>query len=105
MAKFDYMAFGYSPGDSDMFVANAKMYSTEETVELCKSEYDYKFLGKRALHPDFRKPTPDDVQDAYCAFRFGLSPEWPDGCYTLVGEGERGAFPVHVIDFERLRCD
>ena len=94
-----------SPGDSDMFVANAKTHSAMETAELCKSEYDYKFRSDEKRGPNYREPTPDDVMGAHCAFRFGLSSERPDGCYVLVGEGERGAFPIHVIDFEKLRCD
>lgn len=107
MSKFDFMAFGYSAGDSDMFVAHAKKYTPKETVALCKREYEYKFrnhtfwIGRPVAA--LREPTVDDVLEAHCAFRFGVSGEWPDGCYTLVGDNETGSFPVYVIDFDRLK--
>lgn len=106
VSKFDFMAFGYSAGCNDMFVANARKYTAEQTVEICKREYDYLFTRHKDAwgreREPLRKPEVFDVQDARCAFRFG-NPEWPDGCYTLVGDGEDGAFPVHVIDFELLK--
>lgn len=98
MSKFDYMGFGYDGGSDDMFVAHAKKYSAAEAVEICKQENDY-LIEEREL----REPTIADVQEAYCAFRFGVSEEWPDGCYTFVGKGEPGAFPVWVIDYGKLR--
>ncbi len=98
MSKFDYGAFGYSACASDMFVAHAGKYSREETLGLCVEEYSHRF------NEDLRKPTILDVEMLYCAFRFGVSPEWPDGCYTLFGKYQRGAFPVHVIDFAKLKA-
>lgn len=98
MSKFDFMGFGYDGGSDDMFVAHAKKHSAAETVELCKREYDYLFKSG-----ELREPTLADVQDAHCAFRFGVMEEWKEGCYTLVGEGEPGAFPVWVIDYGKLR--
>ena len=105
MTKFDFMAFGYSEGCADMFVAHAQKHGKEEAVEICKREYDYKFIGFDAYRgkvTPLREPTLDDVQEAHCAFRLGIH-EWPHGCYTLVGGGETGAFPVYVIDFDRLK--
>ena len=98
------MAFGYDAGDSDMFVAHAGKYTAEETVRLCLQEYEHKFRNRdlpRKTIKALREPTAADVQDMHCAFRLG-NPEWPDGCYTLVGATESGAFPVRVIDFGRL---
>ncbi len=105
MSKFDFMAFGYSAGGSDMFVTHAKKYTAEETVALCKTEYDCKFTGHRQYGCDIsplRDPTIADIHLAYCAFRFGVSPEWPDGCYTFVNECATGSFPVNVIIFSEL---
>lgn len=103
MSKFDFLGFGYDAGPDEMFVAHAGKYSAEETIALCKSEYSQKFYGVEGRNYDrLREPTIADVQDAHCAFRFGVSPEWPDGCYALVGPAENGAFPVHVIDFGKL---
>lgn len=96
MSKFDYMAFGYDCSSADMFVANAKKYTAEQTLEKCINEYSYKFEGVR------RRPKIDDVKESHCAFRFGVSAERADGCYTFVGEKDRGAFPVYVIVFETL---
>ena len=107
MSRFDHMAFGYSAGSSDIFVAHANKYTAEQVVKMCLTEYEYKFKGTyghgrcaRAL----REPNVYDVQDGFCAFRFG-NPEYPDGCYTFVGENERGAFPVYVIDFDTLKTE
>lgn len=106
MSKFEFMGFGYDGGHDEMFVANAKKYSAAETVELCMREFDYLFQDHRTDYGrevnGLRKPNIADVQDAHCAFRFGVSPEWPDGCYTFVDESEHGAFPVRVIDFSKL---
>ena len=106
MSKFDFMGFGCNGGYDDMFVAHAKKYTAAQTVELCKREFEHKFKSRSIYGreiPALREPTAEDVQDVHCAFRFGVDPAWPDGCYTLVGEGDAGAFPVHVIDFERLK--
>lgn len=106
MSRFDYMGFGYDGGSNDMFVANAKKYSVAETLELCKREYDYLFQDHTTAYgrevKGLRKPTIADVKDAHCAFRFGVSSEWPDGCYTFVEPKASGAFPVWVIDFSEL---
>lgn len=86
--KFDFMAFGYSRGDADMFVAQAEKYTPQDTVDLLIREHEHRFLPN-SYHPRLRKPTVADVQKARSAFRFGMC-EWPDGCYTLVGDGEVG---------------
>lgn len=100
MSKFDFMSFGSGAGYDDMFVVSARKHTVQQVVEIFKREYDYKI--KRG---DYREPVPADVQNACCAFRFGVSMEWPDGCYTFVSRGERGAFPVHVICFEKLKLE
>lgn len=106
MSCFDFMGFGYDGGNDEMFVAHAKKYSVTETVELCKREFDYLFQDHKTAYgrevKGLRKPTIADVQNAHCAFRFGISAEWPDGCYTFVGAEENGAFPVRVIDLSKL---
>jgi len=107
MTRFDYMGFGRDCGSDDMFVVHAGKYTPEQAVSICKSEYEHLFkeTGEYRLpwQRRLREPIIDDVLTAGCAFRFGVSPEWPDGCYTLVGINKRGAFPVHVIDFDRLK--
>lgn len=106
MSGFDFMGFGYDGGSDEMFVAHAKKHSAAETVELCMCEFDYLFQDHKTAYgrevKGLRKPTIADVKGAYCAFRFGISSEWPNGCYTFVEEKERGAFPVWVIDFSGL---
>ncbi|MPN47036.1 hypothetical protein SDC9_194636 [bioreactor metagenome] len=101
--KFDFMAFGYSAGDTDIFVAHAAKYTPQDAVDLFIREYGHRFVPN-GYNPQLRKPTVSDVQEARSAYRFGY-PEWPDGCYTLVGDGEAGSFPVWIIDFEKLRSD
>jgi hypothetical protein len=104
VAKFDYMTFGYSSGSSDIFVANAKKFTKEKVVEICKGEYEHKFTGYRLYGREIaplREPTIADVSEGWCAYRFGMS-EWPDGCYTFVNENENGAFPVYAIIFKDL---
>lgn len=107
MGKFDFMGFGYDSGHDDMFVAHAEKYTADEAVEHCKLEYAHLFCEadtyRLPWQKRLREPTIDDVQDVGCAFRLGVSSEWPEGCYTLVGIGEVGSFPVHVIDFARLK--
>lgn len=108
MSKFNYMTFGISAGDRDSFVAHAGKYTAEDTVRLCVAECEDLFMRERDCfnHPrkPLRIPTVDDVQPARCAFRHGLSSEFPEGAYTIVGDGAVGSFPVHVIDFDRLRA-
>lgn len=104
MSSFDFMWFGYD-GD-EMFVAHAKKYSAAETVELCMQEFEYLFQDHKIAYEweakGMRRPTVADVHGAHCAFRFGVSSEFPNGCYTIVEDGERGSFPVWVIDFSEL---
>lgn len=107
MSKFDFMGFGYDGGRDEMFVAHANKYTKEQTLELCKKEYQHRF-EETACHrlpgeKKLRVPTTDDVISTYCAFRFGVSSEWPDGCYTFVGKNEPGAFLVYVIYFDNLK--
>jgi len=95
-SKFDTMGFCYDGCYDAMFVANANKHTAEETVEMCKKEYEYKFDEQGP-----RVPTIEDVESQYCAHRLGMD-EWPDGCYTIVEKGARGSFPVFVIYFDKL---
>ncbi len=101
MSRFDFMGFGYDGGRDEMFVAHAKKYTPEQTVELCTREYAHRFSQQWGTK--LREPTVNDVIESHCAFRFGVSSEWPDGCYTFVGQNEPGSFPVYVIDFKGLK--
>lgn len=106
MSSFDFAGFS-DGGNFPVFVAHARKYTTEDTVRLCKIEYEHLFeindRHRQEWEQRFQEPTIDDVQKKACAFRFGVSDEWPNGCYTLVSDGEGGSFPVYVIDFDRLK--
>lgn len=98
MSKFDFMGFGFDAGRAEMLVVSAKKHKKEEVLEIFEREY-----GDRVENGKLRQPIDKDIEEVSCAFRFGVSPEWPDGCYTFVGNKERGAFPVYVIEFRTLR--
>lgn len=101
MSKFKFMGFGYGGGSDELFVAHARKYSREETVALCVQEYEDLFSG--VYKSKYRKPTVEDVDDGYCAYRFGVFPDYDGGCYTFAEQHERGAFPVYIITFEDLK--
>lgn len=100
MNSFDFMGFGYDDGSDDMLVANANKYSAQDTVDICKEEYEHLF--NPCFGGAYKEPTIENVKNNYCAYRMGVSYIWPKGCYTLVEKPERGAFPVHVIYFSEL---
>ena len=102
MNSFDFMGFGYDGGPDDMLVVNANKYSAQETVNICKEEYEHLFNPR--FGGTYKEPTIENVKNNYCAYRMGVSDIWPAGCYTLVEKPERGAFPVHVIYFSELEC-
>lgn len=109
MSKFDYMGFSYAGGRDDAFVVHAKKYTQEQAINLCKREYG-RFFCKTNKHrkpweKKFREPTINDINKASCAFRFGASVEYPEGCYTFVDDNANGAFPVYVILFSRLEVE
>lgn len=91
MAKFDYMLFtGCSPTE---FVVHANKYNKEQAIELAVKELS---LGST--------PATDSVYERWCRY-YIRTPDWcgydgdsNSGCYTYCGKGERGAFPVWVIE-------
>lgn len=99
MIKFDYAGFRYSYCD-EMIVVNAQKYTPKQAIEIFLQEYEYLFGLE--FHEKFRTPLVSDVKCAYCAYRMGVSDDYPNGCYTLVNKDSRGAFPVHVIYFSDL---
>jgi len=99
-ADFDFMGFGYDGGSDEMLVVNANKYSAQETVNICKKEYEHLFNPR--FGGTYKEPTIENVKSNYCAYRMGVSDIWPTGCYTLVDKPGRGAFPVHVIYFGKL---
>lgn len=108
MSKFDYMNFNDGSHDSD-FVAHAKKYTKEETIDLCMVENDHKFTEKYCNGRLHRKPTITDVKEATVRY-YPKVPEYcgcdsDGGCYTYCKKGERGSFPVWVIEFEGLKED
>lgn len=94
MSDFDFMGFGYDGGHDEMFVAHAKKYSAEETVEICKREFDYLFQDHRGAHgrkiEGLREPTQADVQNAHCAFRMGVMQSFRAGAIRLWGRRNAG---------------
>jgi hypothetical protein len=105
MSKFEYGDFynGYEEVD---FVANAKKYTKEQTINLCIQENDWKFKPNYCGGNLLRMPTICDVKLRYVKWYIRI----PDfcgydgggGCYTYCKKGERGSFPVWVIKFEDL---
>lgn len=97
MSKFDLMIF--SSGDTQMFVANAKIYSRKDVVSKCIMN-NYRLFAdsdtfRRKNENRLRMPVLNDVQACFCS-------EYPDGCYILVGAETPRAFPVLIIDFKQL---
>lgn len=87
MSIFDYMIF--TGGKFDEFVVNAKKYSEEEALELFKSEVDLNIEDKYERWCKYYVKVPD-----WCGY------DGDEGCYTYCSKGERGAFPVWVIEFK-----
>lgn len=100
MSKFDYMRF--EGGASYDFVAHAKKFTEEETIQHCLSEYDWMFVDG-----SLRAPTVEDVKKQQVKY-FVKRPDYcgfntDGGCYTYCNEKTKGSFPVWVIEFENLR--
>lgn len=106
MSKFDFMGFSTGGGYDEMFVANAQKYTPEQVIEICKREYDWRFMETGVYRAKnerrCRFPTMKDVKKHACAFRFTDDPDYPDGWYTIVPVGERGSFLVWVIYLDEL---
>jgi hypothetical protein len=100
VSKFDYMSF--SGGNDTEFVAHAKKYSKEQTIELCIGENDYRFEDG-----GLRTPTISDIDERTVKY-FIKVPEYcgydgEGGCYTYCKKDSKGSFPVWSIDFSELR--
>jgi len=101
---FDYMIFNDGSRDTE-FVAHAKFMTKEEVISTFISELKYSIDFE-----SMRKPTFEDIKEATVRYY----PRVPDfcgcdsesgGCYTYCKEGERGSFPVWVIEFEELEVE
>ncbi len=101
MSNFDYMNF--SDGWDTEFVAHAKKFTKEEALNLFEIENEHLFSE------GYRKPTIEDITERAVRW-YPRVPEWCDydgdgGCYTYCKKGERGSFPVWVIEFERIEVE
>ena len=100
MAKFDYTNF--SDGSYDIeFVVNANKFSKEEVLDLFAEENGWKLEGG-----ELREPKLEDIVQRSVRW-YVRSPYWCDyegeGIYSYCMKGERGSFPVWVIEFEKLK--
>lgn len=108
MSKFDYMNFTDGSWNIE-FVVHAKKFSKEEAVNLCIQENDSMFIEKYCDGKLHRKPTLEDVRERTVRY-YPIAPEscgydGDGGCYSYCKSGEKGSFPVWVIEFEPLRVD
>jgi hypothetical protein len=102
MAKFDYMNFF----DIE-FIAHAGKYTEEQAISLCIQENDWKFKPNYCNGKLLRVPTICDVKLRYVRWYVKVPDfcEYDDnegGCYMYCKAGERGNFPVWVIEFAKL---
>src|SRR5690554_7236853 len=102
MSKFDYENF--NDGSTDVeFVVHAKKYNKEQAIELLLAENDWRFNSKYCNGDLLRVPTPKDVVRRNVRW-YPTAPEWcgydndGKGCYTYCAKGEKGSFPVWVIE-------
>ncbi len=101
MSKFDYMNFNIDGWDTG-FVAHAKKYSKEDVIDFfINVENDWRMGGFK------RKPTVDDIEEKtvrwYPTVPEGCGYDGEGGCYSYCNKGERGSFPVWVIEFEKIK--
>lgn len=105
MSKFDYMNFNINGYDTE-FVAHAKKYNEEQTIELCIQENDWRFKPEYCRGNVLRIPTINDVKLKHVRW-YVKTPDFcgsiGHGCYTYCKAGERGSFPVWVIEFSKLQ--
>lgn len=90
MANFDFMEF--TGGRCREFVAHAQKYSKEEAIQIMRDETGCN-----------EEADPESVQNRWCRY-YVRAPDFCDfdgdgGCYTYCDEGERGAFPVWVVEY------
>ena len=101
MSKFDYMNF--SDGDSDIeFVVNAKKFTKKQALEFFKEENEgcEDRLNFDKLNIDIIKEKTVRYYPKYPGYS-GFDSD-NEGGYTYCGKGERGSFPVWVIEFDDL---
>lgn len=98
----------FNEGGYDIeFVAHAKKFTKEETIDLCIGENDWRFDEKYCDGTVLRVPTIEDIKERTVRYypqvpeNCGLDVE--GGCYTYCEREERGSFPVWVIEFEGLK--
>jgi hypothetical protein len=109
MAKFDYMNFSIDGWDTE-FVSHAKKYTKEQAIELCIAENDWRFKPEYCNGRLLRVPTVDDVKTRHVRW-YIRAPEscgYDDsgrGCYTYCKAGEKGSFPVWVVEFAKLEVE
>ena len=106
MSKFDYMNFGIGGWDTE-FVAHAGKYTEEQVVNLCIQENDWRFKPNYCNGNLLRVPTICDVKLRYARWyvKTPQNCEYDDGkgCYSYCKAGQKGSFPVWVIDFYKLK--
>jgi len=90
MSKFDYMEF--TGGTAKEFVVHANKYTKEEALALAVTEMELESVESIEAVERYCRyyvRVPD-----FCGYDGGSN----NGCYTYCGKGERGAFPVWVIE-------
>ncbi len=92
----------FTDGLNHEFVAHAKKFTKEEMMSLCVAENGLDFHGEK-----LRKPTISDIKERTVRY-FVKRPDYcgydtDGGCYTYCNKGQRGSFPVWVIEFNDLK--
>jgi hypothetical protein len=107
MSKFDYMNFSVGGYDTE-FVAHAGKYTEEQAINLCIQENDWRFKPNYCNGNLLRVPTICDVKLRYARW-YVKTPDFCGydddgrGCYSYCKAGQKGSFPVWVIDFYKLK--
>lgn len=102
MSKFDFMFFDAGHTFYDEFVAHAKKFTKEETLELLQFEG---FEGGVLAGSDLSIYSENDIKKRFVKY-YVRCPDWcafksDGGCYTYCEEGARGSFPVWVISLRK----
>jgi hypothetical protein len=98
MSKFDYMNFTDGSWYIE-FVVHAKKFSKREAIDLFMIE------NENLFSEGYRKPTLEDVMERAVRY-YPIAPgdcDFDGGCYSYCKSGEKGSFPVWVIEFEKLK--
>ena len=104
MSKFDYFNFHDGSWDTE-FVAHAKNFAKEETIELCVKENDWKFDKNTAMVSSIESR----LSKMLLKEQLGGIRKFQNSVIliaimvvTVIVKG-KGSFPVWVIEFEQLR--